>query len=163
MQRQKMLTSLFRHKEDSNIMRHYLQSPTPSTTKTFQPIDLSAKWDCGVVSKVRSVRVAAFSGKRDFEDGDYRLAAAVGVLQLTGHREGAVRTELLIGFSNANDLPQPTFHLDDTRAFGTMSLAASSFGPLMQLVHLPNAHFRISSDVNLIGVASDPAMLLQTQ
>lgn len=158
-----MLTSLFRHDEDSCVMRHNLQSLTPNTTQAFQPIDLSAKWVSGVVSKIRAVRVAAFSGNRDFEDGDYRLVAAVGVLQLTGHREGAVRTELLIGFSNANDLPQPTFHLDDTRALGTMSLAASSFGPLMQLVHLPNAHFRISSDVNLIGVASDPAMLLQTR
>ncbi|CAN7467967.1 hypothetical protein [Acidovorax sp. Leaf78] len=141
-------------------MQHNLQ-PFVNRDPVFQPLDLSAKWTTGVISKVRSVRVAALSGTHVYQDGDYVLPQAIGVLELMGHREGAVRTELLIGFSIAEHLPPPMFYLDDARALGTMSLPATFLGAFLQVAQLPSAHFRISSNGELNALASDPAMFQQ--
>jgi hypothetical protein len=141
-------------------MQRNLQ-PITNRDPVFQPLDLSAKWTTGVVSKVRSVRVAALSGAQIYQDGDYVLREATGVLELMGHREGAVRTELVIGFSSAEQLPPPMFYLDEARALGTMSLPSECFGAFLQVAQLNSAHFRISSNGELNALASDPAMFQQ--
>lgn len=62
-----------------------------------RPVDISPKWASGVVTKARSVRVAALAGLSTFEDPEigYVLPEATGIIELTGSREGAVRTSLL--------------------------------------------------------------------
>lgn len=160
LQRQKCLTSKSSGTRNSIGMQRNLQ-PITNRDHVFQPLDLSAKWTTGVVSKVRSVRVAALSGTQVYQDGDYVLRQATGVLELMGHREGAVRTELVIGFSSAQQLPPPMFYLDEARALGTMSLPSDCFSAFLQVAQLTSAHFRISSNGELNALASDPAMFQQ--
>ncbi|MBV7541016.1 hypothetical protein [Acidovorax sp. sic0104] len=113
------------------------------------------------MSKIKVLRFAALSGLQSYENGSYLLPQATGVLEITGHRAGTVRTELIIGFSNSLDLPPPTFTLDETTAAGTLSLPSILFAPFLQIAGQPNCHFRLSSDGTLNGLASDPAMFKQ--
>lgn len=144
-------------------MRRPLDTITYGNNNHFNPIDLSAKWQEGVISKVKAVRCIALPGLKSFRHGDYLLPEAVGLLEFTGQRAGAVHTEFVIGFTSSPDLPPPTFSLDDNKATGTLSLPASLFGPFLQIAQQPNAHFRLSSEGTLNSLASDPAMFSQPE
>lgn len=126
-----------------------------------RPVDLSPKWLAGVVTKVRSVRVAAMPGMEAFVDEEYELQNATGVIELTGHREGALRTKLLIGFADNVGLPPPAFALTKTQAIGTLSFPSHEFVRFFQIANLPNAHFRIGGNGSMNGVASEPSIFMQ--
>ncbi|CAN7511633.1 hypothetical protein LJR129_003559 [Acidovorax sp. LjRoot129] len=130
-----------------------------------RPSDLSPKWAAGVVTKVRSVRVAALAGGVIYDDPemDYVLQDAAGVIELTGGREGAVRTCLVIGFSNSPALPPPSFALDEGRAIGTLSLPAQLLPSFLHIAQLPNAHFRLGGDGSVNGLTSEPTMFQQVR
>ena len=146
----------------SGVMRHALQPINTKDRTAYQAIDLAPKWASGVVSKIRAVQVAGLSGRQIYKVGGYHLPRATGILDLTGHREGALRTRLVIGFSDASEMPPPDFYVDESQAIGTISFPSHLFAPLMQIAHLPNAHFRISSMGDLNALASDATMLQQS-
>ena len=89
----------------------------------------------------------------------YALPMATGVIELLGHREGMRQTKLYIGFSAANPLPLPTFHLTPDTAIGTMSLTPECYAAFMQLASERGAYFQIGGDGSWNALSSDKAGL----
>lgn len=122
-------------------------------------IDLSPKWETGVISKVKAVRVAALTGAASYCDPWLEFSHAQGVIELTGNREGSHRTSLVIGFSEDLSLVEKySFALSEADAVGTMVLPAQLFSQYLQISQLPNAHFRIGGTGSINGIASEPTI-----
>lgn len=130
--------------------------------QVFTPTDLTPKWMAYVTTKVKAVRVIALSGKQGFSDEGYDVPQAVGIIELTGSREGRHSTLLQIGFTDDETALSHSFVLDADSARGTLTLPAHQFAAYLQIANAPNAHFRIGGDGALNAVASEPTMLRNT-
>ncbi len=119
------------------------------------PFDLSAHWAGYVRCKAKSVRGTVFSGQTTASLTTCLLPRATAVIEITGHREGALLTCLHIGFSLADDLPPPGFSLTEHTALGTMCLPADCYMAVMQLAGNTKSHFQIGGDGKLNALSSD--------
>jgi len=135
------------------------QTTRPWGKSTLKPQDFSHDWENYVTIKVKSVRAVALSGLHAFSQGSYSVAQATGFIELLGSRAGPLRTLLQIGFTNAAELPPPGFGLYESIAIGTLTLPASCFGSVLQLVNNPAAHFRIGGDGRENAIATEAPLL----
>jgi len=130
--------------------------------QVFTPTDLTPKWMAYVTTKVKAVRVIALSGRQSFSDEGYEVPNAVGIIELTGSREGRHSTLLQIGFTDHPGASAHSFVLEPDSARGTLTLPAQQFSAYLQVANAANAHFRIGGDGSLNAVASEPTMLRNT-
>ena len=135
------------------------QPTRPWGKSILKPQDFTHDWENYVTIKVKSVRAVALSGLHDFSQGAYTVAQATGFIELLGSRAGPLRTLLQIGFTNASKLPDPGFGLYESIAIGTLTLPASCFGSILQLVNSPTAHFRIGGDGRENAIATESPLL----
>ncbi|WP_436146512.1 hypothetical protein [Acidovorax sp. LjRoot194] len=125
----------------------------------IRSVDLTPKWEAGVVSRVKAVRMAALTGAARYVDPWLDLPQACGVIELTGNREGVHRMALIIGFSEDPSLVKEySFAVGDADAVGTMVLPAPLFSQYLQISQLANAHFRIGGNGSINGLASEPTI-----
>lgn len=123
------------------------------------PIDLSTNWQVSVVLKVRSYRALALSGAKTFHLNGLEVPQATGFIELIGPRTGTTQTTLLVGFSDALNIPAATFALAGREAVGTLVLPGRYFAPWLEIAKAPNAHFRTGGDGQRNALASDAALL----
>ena len=110
-----------------------------------------------IISKVRAIRVLCLSSNKSYQEENYQLERAAGVIEITGRHEGRAAT-LIVGFT---DLPQqaPTFVVKGDEAVGTMTLHTAQFPAYVTLAHSPGAHFRIGHPAEHNALALEPTYL----
>jgi hypothetical protein len=122
--------------------------------QTFQP-----DWAGYVVTKVRHVRAAMFSGMDTFKSEGFIVPMATGFIELVGLRAGAFRTLMRIGFAETTRLLLPSFQLIGNTAVGTIVLPSHCFGSALHLSNSPMAHFRLGGDGRRNAIGTDVALL----
>lgn len=134
-------------------------APASRGINLTKPHTFFPDWEHYVVSKVKHVRAAMLSGLDAFRDDTFIVPQATGFLELTGMRAGAHKTLLKIGFTDAHDLPAPTFQLFENEAVGTLVMSSHCFAPALQFANSAMAHFRIGGDGRRNALATDMALL----
>lgn len=126
------------------------------------PIDLGTHWLNAVIVKLKAHRALALQGLETFRLDDFEVPLAVGFIELIGGRTGSATTSMLVGFTDSTHCPTPTFQLRGSQALGTLVLPGKYFGPWLEIAKASTAHFRMGGDGQWNALASDSALLKQS-
>lgn len=99
-----------------------------------------------IVVPVKSVRVINLSGHANFTEGNFRIARAVGFIEILGERARDRDVVLKIGFSHMQLFPCSTVNEFENKVIGTLKLPGKRFGVYALNAHSPNAYIRFGVD-----------------
>lgn len=110
-----------------------------------------------IISKVKAIRVMNLTGNQAYQEENYQLERATGVIEITGRHEGRAAT-LIVGFTDLPEQP-PTFVVKEDELVGTMTLHTTQFTAYVTLAQLQAAHFRIGDPAEQNALALEPTYL----